>query len=229
MNLYTLLFAGAGLLTAFSFVRADLRKTLLGSDADGLQPFGLGIVLAILGVFVAMFDYTGGYLLKGLGLLFGLYGAFVLTPDGITDRILNPVTGVIYAIVAVFAFNNIPIAIALTVGHILTLAVPAGLAVFAATFVALSFTSESFKGRLSQETGGALTLIVGGIVAGVFGLFAGTVPLVILASALSGLLFALGVLVILDGNTVDRLLTVGNSKWYLIILVIALGIARLLF
>ncbi len=228
MNLLTIGFAVTGLLAAFSFIGSNLRGTFLESDGDGLQPLGWGAVFYFLSFAVAPLDVAAGYLLSGLGMLFVVYGLFVLIPDPITDFLLHPVAGIVYALVAAVIFLSTPHAMALTAGYVLRLTLPTSAAAILATFAALSLTTSSFKDKLEQQVGGVV-LLLAGIVFGILAPFAGTVILAVTAAGLGGLLFALGLLVAIDDDTVERFLTPAGLIAYLPLLGLAVYIARMLF
>lgn len=229
MNILHILFAISGLLAVFSFLNRNIKDTFLASDGDGVQPLGLGIVLTILGFLVALFDYTGGYLLKGIGILIAVYGILVFLPNSVTNPILHPVAGFLYAVIAGIILRSGAVTLGVTLGHALTLVVPAFLAATMATVLALSLTSESFKDHLSQEDGGGNVLIIAGIIGLGVSLIAVNLPLMIFAAALGGLLYALGILVVADANQVKWLLAKSKIIAYAILTLVMLAIARYLF
>lgn len=228
MDLLTLGFGITGLLAAFSFIGSNLRGTFLESDGDGVFPLGWGIILFGLSLIVARFDVAGGYLLAGLGTLFGVYGLTVLIPDGITDFLLHPVAGIVYALVSLGLFFAAPHAMALTAGYVLNLTIPTFVAAILVTFAALSLTSSSFKDKLEQQ-GGGLVLLLAGLVFGALAPVAGTVILAVTAAGLGGLLFALGFLVAISDDLVERLLTPAGLIAYVPLLALAIYLARNLF
>ncbi len=228
MDPITILFVATGLLAAFSFAGKNIRDTFLASDSDGFQPLLLGIVLALLGLGVGLFDVTGGLLLKGLGVLFVGYGAFVLLPEGITDFLVNPVAGIVYTVVSLWAFFSVPATMAVTTAYVMRLVAPTFIAAMFATLGALAFTSDSFKDHLSQQVGGGIFAVVG-LAFGALALTAGTFELAIIASGLGGLLFILGVLVLVGSDTVEGFLTTKAAFVWLPLMAVAGAFARFLF
>ncbi len=226
--LATILIAVFGLAAVFSWLSRGHKDTLLASELDGLQPLALGALLLVLGFALGRFDLVGAYLLKGIGMVFATFGGLVLIPDGATEKILHPIMGVIYAIVAVAAYYFGTMA---TLGmfvfnmHALLIVVPlVAAATFFATLSALAFTSEEFRDRLEQDDGGVWLIIFGILVmlAAPFG------AMVIITSALGALLATLGVLIVIDDDQVEWLLAKSKTIVYAIFMIIALVCVRLL-
>lgn len=219
-----------GLGAAFSCLSQNHKDVLLGSDTDGWWPVGLGAVLLVLGFLIP--DYTSGYLLKGLGILFAVFGGLILVDDNLTQKILNPILGFLY-LAATFMVYYIGAeasgAFVYNTRALLTLVPFVTVATIALTLTVLSFMSAKFKSRLAQDSGAGVLIITGVFAVAVSPLAALNPALIISTSALGGLLITLGALIVVNDDTVEMLLTKVKAIAYAILTGVALYLARRLF
>ncbi len=217
-----------GLLAAFSFLSDSQKDSLLGFDENGLQPLIVGLVLAVVGFVIP--DFTASYLLKGLGILFIIFGGLILLDDRVYKLILNPFVGFLYAAAAATVFRygaNTTGGIGFN-AHALMLVIPVVGATMYATLAVLSITS-GLKERLSEEFGGLLPVILG-LIAIAASMFSLLNPVLIIATAsLGGLLVTLGALIAASDMTVTRMLAKSNLVWYVSLGIAFLVLGRLLF
>lgn len=219
-----------GLAAAFSFLNKDLKKTLLGSDKDGWQSLYLGVALIALGFIIP--DYTGAYLLKGVGLLFAAFGALIMIPDSITDPITSPFFGAVYGYTAFLSYRLGVLetgGVAYNTHALVALILPTVAATFFATLAVLSLTSQEFKDRLSQDSGGWTFVVLGLAIIAISPLAALNPALMITTASLGALLFTLGILVAMDDEQVNWLLTKSKAFAYSVVALIALMASRWLY
>lgn len=220
-----------GLSAAFSLMGKDLKETLLSSDNDGWQPLILGFVLLSLGFLIP--DFTGAYLLKGMGLLFAIFGGLILVDNKITNALLNPILGFVYAVVTILWFGlgalSVPGGLIYNVHALFSLVPFVALATISTTVAVLSFTSVDFKNRLVQDNGGVFLVGVGLVVLALSPFAVLNPALIIVTAGLGALMITLGGLIVADDENVKWLLTKTKTFVYAVLAVVALAVSRWLY
>jgi hypothetical protein len=213
----------------FAFLSQVLKKTLLGSDKDGWQPFILGVVLFGLGWIVP--DYAAGYVLKGLGIVFFLLGILILVDDKWSDKILEPGWGLGYCFVALalLAIGSMKSGFTYNARALLTLVLPVIGATIAVTSALLTIMSEKFKLRLSQDNGGSILTVFGIVLMAVSPFAALNPALMVVTSALGALLLTLGSFIALDDPTALKWLKLNKLIVYIPVFLVCVGLSRWLF
>lgn len=196
--------AALALLVGFAFAGKNLRSTLLGFDADGWQPLGLGGTLFVVGIITP--DFAAQNILVGLGMLFGLYGVLILAKDSTSEALTGTLLGLVYVVLAAGVYYlgaTWSGAFGFDLRSLMTLVLPSFGASLALTLAVITMTSQAHKDRLSQDVGGGSFIIIG-ILLLAGSAFARLNPaLMITTASAGGLLTALGALVVMDDATSD--------------------------
>ena len=217
------------LAAAFSFLSKNNKDALLSSNRDGRDLLVIGLGLALLGVLVSFLDYTAARMLVGIGFTFVAFGTVILVDDYYTDRLFQPVFGVVYTVLAFLVYRAGSLGTQVYNPHALvTLAVPVAMATLLATLSALAFASADFKDRLDQQNGGWLFIVLG-LAAAILSPFTNNTALIIDTASIGGLLFTLGLLIAVDQKDALGALNKAKMPVYVLIAVLLLVGARLFF
>lgn len=207
------------------------KDLFLSSDRDGRDPLALGIVSFALGAvaFYGLGWLVAGEVLEGVGLVLAALGVLILFDNHVSNAILHPAMGFVYAGFAVAADYFATMAFG---GHFgynmysLSVTVPyVGAGTAFATLLAFHFASQDFKNRLIARHNGGYWMLLAGLAI----MFLAPVGALVIVTAAAGALVAtLGLLIVVHGDVTKFLLSKPFAVVSALLMVVAMFLSSVL-